>query len=258
MYLIYIDESGNTGDRKDPQQPIHLIGGLLVHESKIRSIEDEVRRLTIHHLGVVAVQPGFELHGIDLFKGTGWFKGISPATRIQLIHEVLAALQERGAKVGWAAADKTKLYSGWHPHRLAFILFMERVEGHLSGEDALGLIIADENKEIEQRLIDDLEVYKRTTTGFGWRPIKLEHVVDSIHFVQSKNNRLIQCADMVAYFALRGHRLIQALAERYRAVPEPKSTWPSWRSTNTSPSEQAALAIHERIAAMTVFAKLFP
>jgi hypothetical protein len=258
MDLIYIDESGNTGSRKDPDQPIHLIAGLIVHESRIRPIEDQIDQIAQQHFPEACLQDGFELHGADLFSGKGCFKGIAPAVRVQAIADVLKALADNEAKIGWAAADKLRVRSGWHPHRLAFVLLIERLELHLRNAESLGLIVADENKEVEQRLIDDLNVYKRSTTGFGWRPIRIRQIVDSIHFVQSKNNRLIQCADLIAYFVLRGYRLNQRLIAAFLAAPEPKGTLPDWTSQKASQSEKGILGITQQIQQLTVFSKLFP
>ena len=259
MRLIYLDESGNTGNRRDdPDQPLHLIACVIVDEGQVRGLEDAIDTITFGRFPDARLEDGFELHGADLYRGNGLFKGVLPDTRVAAVQEVIAALAQHEAQIGWTAADKAKMYASMHPHRLAFVLLTERVELYLRQADALGLLVADENKELEQRLIDDLDVYKRSTTGFGWRPITIKQIVDSVHFVQSKNNRLIQCADLVAYFVLRGLRLKGQLATRFRAVPEPKGTYPDWVARNASKSDKAVLEIGNAIERLTIFKKVFP
>ena len=258
MQLIYIDELGNTGDRKDPDQPIHLIGGIIAHESKIREIERRVDEISARHFRDRVHEEGFEWHGVDLFKGQGFFKGVDPAVRIAAIGDLLTALEAQEVRIGWVAVDKMRMYADRHPHRVAFILFLERLELHLQKTAELGLVVADENKEIEQRLIDDLDLYKRSTTGFGWRPMRINQVVDSLHFVQSKNNRLIQCADVVAYFALRGLRIKSQHWLAFQAAGRPVFEWTTYLSSVATRSEAAVLAISERIRSRCVFEKVFP
>ena len=258
MYLIYLDESGNTGARKDPDQPVHLIAGLIVHESRIRTIEEAVFSIIKKHYGVLILTPGFELHGTDLYGGNGFFKGVDPAARIACIYDIIDALKENEAKIIWSAVDKMKLYSGRHPHQMAFLFLCERVEDWLSGRTELGLLVADENKEIEQRLIDDLDRFKSGGTAMGWRPTQIGSIVDSIHFVQSVNNKLIQCADLMAYFILKHLRQDAFLLVEYLALAGSKAPWPTWREAKLSVKQRTIHDMARKIEPMVVGRKFFP
>lgn len=258
MYLIYLDESGNTGTRKDPDQPIHMIAGLVVHESKIRAIEDAVDAVVRRHFAVISTTPDFELHGADLYSGNGFFKGVPPSDRVAAIHEVFDVLNALEIKVIWAAVDKIKLYSSWHPHQLAFLFIVERIEDYLQKEDSLGLLVADENKEVEQRLIENLQKYKRGNTGFGWRPTPIRQIVDSIHFVQSKNNHLIQCVDLIAYFALKRHRQMCGIFDAFIALPNPKPDYRSFITSTMTPKRLPIEELGRKIELMTAASKVYP
>ncbi|MCJ2138758.1 DUF3800 domain-containing protein [Methylobacterium sp. E-066] len=261
MHLIYLDESGNTGARKDPDQPIHLIAALCVHESRIRAIEMAVREIVKARFGVLVLTEGFELHAADLYGGNGFFKGIRPDQRIGCIHDILDALATHDVAVLWAAVDKMKLHSSRHPHRMAFLFLVERLEDWLSrAEPKLGLLVADENKEIEQKLIDDLEIFKLSGTNMGWRPTQISSIVDSIHFVQSTNNRLIQCVDIVAYFSLKYYRQEQRLIQDFRVASLTNVPWPTWREAqlDAAPSKKAIHQIGRKLDALTVGRKVFP
>jgi hypothetical protein len=61
------------------------------------------------------------------------------------------------------------------------------------------LLVSDEQDELEQTLIDDLEFFKKHRTTFGYKSVKIERIVDSVHFVQSKNNHLMQLTDVMCY-----------------------------------------------------------
>lgn len=258
MHLIYIDESGNTGTRKDPDQPIHLIAGLIVPEGDIRAIEDAVEGVMRRHFAVLSTDPDFELHGADLFSGNGAFKGVPPIDRITAIHEVLDMLAGTGAKVIWAAVDKMRQPSSWHPHQLAFLFLVERIEDYLRPQETLGLLIADECKEVEDRLIENLRKYKKTNTGWGWRPTPIKQIVDSIHFVQSKNNLLIQCVDIIAYFALKHHRQNLEIFEAFAALPGIKPAYQDHIASMMTTKRKSIFDIGRKIQAMTVIWKAYP
>ncbi|TFZ61110.1 DUF3800 domain-containing protein [Methylorubrum sp. Q1] len=258
MHLIYIDESGNTGTRKDPDQPHHLIAGLIVPEEDIRNIEDAVDGIMRKHFAVQATSPDFELHGADLYSGNGAFRGVPPIDRIAAIHDTLDVLAGTGAKVVWASVDKIRMRSSWHPHQLAFLFLVERVEDYLRSQEARGLLIADECKEVEDRLIENLRQYKKSNTGWGWRPTPIKQIVDSIHFVQSKNNLLIQCVDLVAYFALKFYRQNVETFDTFMALPEPKPAYQDHIASRLTAKRKSVDEIGRKIQALTVVSKTYP
>ena len=45
------------------------------------------------------------------------------------------------------------------------------------------LLVADEAKEVEDEALRDLVNYQELGTQWGWRPEKVERVIDTIHFV---------------------------------------------------------------------------
>jgi hypothetical protein len=221
------------------------------------AVQDIVRT----RFGVLTLTEGFELHAADLYGGNGFFKGIPPAERIACIHDILDVLARHEAVVLWAAVDKLKLYSEHHPHRLAFLFLVERLEDWLKHpEPKLGLLVADENKEIEQKLIDDLELFKLSGTNMGWRPTQIGSIVDSIHFVQSINNRLIQCVDIVAYFSLKYYRQEQEFLQEFQGSSLTNVPWPTWREAklNAAPRRKAIHEIGRKLDAITVTRTVFP
>ncbi|WP_082711554.1 DUF3800 domain-containing protein [Methylobacterium indicum] len=257
MHLIYVDESGNTGSKRDPSQPVHMIAALIVEEAIIRPLEDAVDQIMFKHFAILKYAPGFELHAADLFSGNGYFKGIAPAIRIAAINDIFDTLQAHGAEVITSAVDKMRNPSSKHPHHLAFLFLVERIEDHLKRKNALGLIVADENKDVEEKLIEELQQYKKQSTGWGYRPTQINQIVDSVHFVQSKHNKLIQCVDLVAYFALKNYRQGSDRLHQYAALPDPKPNYLTWWSA-MSVKQKTIYDLGEKIASITKATKFYP
>lgn len=260
MRLIYIDEAGQTGTKLDPNQPVHLLSAIVVDVRSVRKIEDAVRALGHKHFGVLSERTDFEFHGYEIQKGKGYFRQKNIEERIQIISELIDILLLNEVRVGFVAINKLKSRASLHPHQLAFLFLVERIEDLLVSEDAMGLLIADENQEMEQRLIEDLELFKTENTKFGWRPTQINRIVDSVHFVRSKNNRLIQLADIVAYVLLRGQRVQDLLFQKFlESINENKPiSYFDWLKKNASKGQLVDIELLEKINRMQAFSKSFP
>jgi len=86
MYLVYLDESGNSGTNlSDTQQPIFILGALVVEESKWRSVEAGLEAIVEQHFP--SPRPSsFEMHATELRNGKGYFRGIGVAQRLAAWH----------------------------------------------------------------------------------------------------------------------------------------------------------------------------
>src|SRR5262249_54124525 len=124
------------------------------------------------------------------------------------------------------------------------------------------------NKEHEQRLIDDLDIFKHKSF-FGERELDVRRIIDSIHFVESKNNRLMQCADLAAYFILKGVRIRQRLKDGHARDAEAQKRalllyqWversgADWLKHNITRGEAPVLDFLKAFDAMTVDWRMFP
>ncbi|MEC9268632.1 MAG: DUF3800 domain-containing protein [Pseudomonadota bacterium] len=260
MKLIYIDEAGQTGTKLDPNQPIHLLSAIVVDVESVRKIEDAVRSLGQKYFGALSERTDFEFHGYEIQKGKGHFRSKNVEERIRIVSDLIDILLLNDVKVGFVAINKLKSRASLHPHQLAFLFLVERIEDLLVNEDTMGLLIADENHEMEQRLIEDLELFKTKNTKFGWRPTQINRIVDSVHFVRSKNNRLIQLSDIVAYVLLRGRRVQDLLFLRYlKSINENEPiSYFDWLKSNASKGQMVDIELLNKINKMQVFSKTFP
>ena len=70
MYLVFIDESGNTGfNFRDEDQPYHYIGGVIVRYNRCLQLQDAIEDIAINIYGRHPLPENFEFKGSWLFSG---------------------------------------------------------------------------------------------------------------------------------------------------------------------------------------------
>jgi hypothetical protein len=210
MYFCYIDESGNTGSNlKDVHQPYLVLAALMVPPHNIKEIENDVRSLGYKYFGAESRNTDFEFHGDTIYntrKKDRYFKKLPLEKRFELLDELVnIIIKHEDIKVGYISIHKQRYFANYHIQQTAFHLLVEKIEERLQGYlNAHCLLIADEQDEIEQKLIDDLDHFKQHGTIFGYKSIQVEKIIDSVHFVQSHNNYLMQLSDVLCYLIRKG------------------------------------------------------
>jgi hypothetical protein len=225
MYLVFLDGSGNTGlNLSHPTSTVYLLMALAVHGRAARGLEDAMTSVLERRIGAVSREPRFECKGSDLYRGQGPCASMPPAERVAIYAELVGLLASHGAELIWVGIDKQRLAARYpnpmHPHKLAFIYLAEEVERFLRSRREFGLLVSDEEKEVEQQLVEDLSRYKETGTSFGYRAEDLRHIVDNVHWVKSHHSRLLQLSDCCAYLCQRYHRDRGKTSATARAVQE--------------------------------------
>lgn len=208
MHLIYIDESGNTGrNLVDPQQPVFVLGALIVPEASWQAIEKELETAILAH-GPTGAGVDFEIHGGDLRQGSGAFKGVPVAARLRLSEAWLKVAAKYQLKFIYRAIVK-KRYERWmhaafgsgitvNPHLAAFPLVAQVANNLLRtlGEEVLGIIISDENREV----VGDIERFQkllRLTPG----ALHLDRIIEKGFFIDSRKSRMLQLSDLCTLYA---------------------------------------------------------
>ncbi len=211
VWLAYLDESGNTGHRlDDPDQPIHYLVAVLVPEEHVLSLASDLQAIAAR---TCPGNPTAELHGAQLFGGDGDWRGIPVTNRVQAYKEALALIGRYGCVVAHSSIDKRRLWSdstvATTPHLLALQFLVERLDVFLVSQSdssaQRALLVADETNEHEAyaiNLVADLQ-----SGGVGVVDgRRVERIVDTVHFVRSRDNRGVQLADLVAYALNRVRR----------------------------------------------------
>lgn len=260
MEFFYIDEAEGAGTSQF--NDLYLLATLIIKDEKLRAVEDDLRDLARSTFTSKSIGKS-EFHGHEIYTGKGAFKGLPPQERITIVENLISIIEKHDLQVGRAEIDKRRYYGNLHPHQLAFLLLVEQIEDRLSRQSSLGVLIADENPKMEQRLVADLELFKTASTNYGWRPTKIEHVADTVHFVRSKNNRLIQLADIVCSVILHGQTDHEELIAKFivdlRTGSTPRGTlWRQWRAEHASKKQLANLQLWERLQRRCTISKRFP
>lgn len=201
MHLVYFDESGNSGNNlNDPEQPIFVLGALIVPESCWQAVESELEGRLSETFPAIAAG-GIEVHAGDLRGSRGCFKDVPVNSRVALRDAWLNIAHAHALKFVFRSIDK-KRYQKWmhstfgvgvsiNPHVAAFPLVSMVVNQHLANERALGMFISDENKEI----VRDVEKSIRQLRLAGG-PLRLSQIIEKGFFIDSSKSRILQLCDM--------------------------------------------------------------
>lgn len=215
MHLIYLDESGNSGNNlSDPAQPVFLLCAMIVPEEKWLRLEGELSRVVDKHFR--PPRPvSFEIHGTELRSARGCCKGMSVSTRIAFRDEWMDVAAAHGVKLVYRAIDKRR-YQKWlqasfgagvliNPHVAAFALVARVVDDYLKALPGrpLGMFISDENKEV----VADVEKSIRVLRGAAGA-LRLGQIVEKGFFINSAHSLPLQLCDLFA-LSLRKHEEIK-------------------------------------------------
>lgn len=230
MRLAYMDEAGNTGRRcDDPNQPVHLILSLVVDESRVVDLHDHVREIARRHFPRDCREYDFEFHGQDLFSGRGSFEGRSPSERVEIFDDLLRGIELAEAEVFIRGVDKVGLKRRYpepfHPHDIALMFTIESIERMAKEQECRVLLIADEAREVEHAAIRDLANYQEVGTAWGFRTERINHIIDTIHFVPSHPNCGIQIADCATFIASRMRKINNGIVARNSSSEAVKRLW---------------------------------
>ncbi len=208
MHLVYFDESGNSGTNlADPQQPVFVLGALIVPESLWQTVEAQLERALDQHFPPPR-PAAFEVHAGDLRQGTGDFRGIPLAQRLALRDDWLRIANRHQLRFIYRAITKTR-YERWmksalgthitvNPHLAAFPLVAHVVNNYLRqlSPPALGIIISDDNREV----VDDIERFVKLLRAASGA-LRLDRIIEKGFFIDSKKSLLIQLADLCTLHA---------------------------------------------------------
>ena len=226
--LFFIDDSGNTGARLDSvEQPVLWLVAIGLSPSQVKTAESRMVGLAFKYFPRRALSPTFEFHGSEIFGGRGIFSSLSSAERVALYRELLAIVRDLEIAVWVRGIDKQKHqsradakgYTPDHPYQLAFMYLAESLDKWLEGQQTTddpfssdvqpvyGLIVADEQREMQSELVEKLVIWRQFQTEHGYRVREIRYLIDTIHYVPSCNSWLIQLVDCVAFIANRTARI---------------------------------------------------
>lgn len=200
MHLLYLDESGHE---QDPTTEFFVLAGFSIFERQTHWLDSEMAPIAARFN---ALEPNtIEFHGAVMRSGNDGWKAHAPADRVQAVVDILALLANPQLKLRVFAAviEKTTMA----PDQVlpkAFEHVASSFDKYLGNfwvrrRDAQrGLVIFDKTS-YEQKLQALSYLFKHQGHSSG----KLRNFSEVPLFLDSKASRLIQMADLIAYWIFR-------------------------------------------------------
>lgn len=196
MYILYLDESGNTDQNRH-----FVLGGLAVFERQHYFLHQSIRDVENRYLPGCPIPAKLRVNDIRGDSPAPPFDGLSKDSRLQLIRDVYAVLasSHRGVVCFAVALERRCLRSGEDAYSRALEELLQRFESfirrlHYGGTDEKGLIIIDKSQE-EQRLRELSRDFLLSGTRWGG----VDNVVDVPYFGSAKDSKMLQLADFVTH-----------------------------------------------------------
>ncbi|EME51742.1 DUF3800 domain-containing protein [Amycolatopsis decaplanina] len=196
-HLVYIDETGSVGKGAKNQELLTL-AAVLVHEDKVQPLAEAFRKVAWKHLDWLPA--AFELHGNEIWNGTGPWDSLGYAERIAVYEDAITVLDDLDIDVSYASIHKERLHKRYEGNadENAYLLALQFLLEKIDKTGGNKILIADEHKEHQLRavkMVADLQDWR----GGEVPGAKLRTVIDSMHFVRSHTSPGVQLADLVAY-----------------------------------------------------------
>ena len=225
MHLLYLDESGHPND---PATEFFVLAGFSVFERSMHWLDSAITPIAARFNP--ACPSDIEFHGAPMRGGKEYWRDIAPADRVQAVVDVLALLGDQQMKLQVFASviEKSTM-----PQDQILTKSFEHVASAFDQQltnlwtrrkdPQRGLVIFDRTS-YEEKLQALSSLFKHQGHSQG----KLRNFCEVPLFLDSKASRLIQMADLIAYWIFRyfqsgddrGFRLIEPYfhTDRRRAV----------------------------------------
>ncbi len=224
MHLLYLDDSGSPCD---PQTKFFVMAGFSIFERQTHWLESQLNPIAARFNPTNPET--VELHGSPMRSGSDGWKQFSPKDRVQAVADALHLLSDKQTKIRVYAAviEKSLLANSTDivPH--AFEAIASRFDNYLAAcytrkkDPQRGIVIFD-NATFEQSVQSLTKVFKHQGHANG----RLRNFAEVPLFLDSRASRLIQMADLIAYWIFRryesldeqGFNLIRPYLHAYGGV----------------------------------------
>jgi hypothetical protein len=201
MYLLYLDESGDTGNWQDQRN--FVIAGIAVHESAIEALGGRLRAIQKNYFPQMSIPLVF--HATDIRSGHGLFRTLQPDLREKLLIELYQTIYDNRFPIVAVFGSVMGVESAKNPYQDRSSNFEEVISGfnsflvmgHRLGHTNKGLIIIDKNREEQYKQL--LDNFQDAGTKYGY----LGNIVDIPYFARCHDTPMLQFADLCAYAIYR-------------------------------------------------------
>jgi len=212
VYLMYVDESGDTGLCDSPTR-YYALTGLVVHELRWQTCLDQIIAFRRRMRDKFGLKLREELHAAALINRPGPLVRIKRNDRLTIIREFadeLASMTD--VNLINVKVDKEDKTDGYDAFGAAWKALIQRFENTMSHRNFAGPANADErgilfpdhtdDKKLE-RLLRQMRRYNpvpnRPEYGTGYRNLALANIIEDPSFRESAHSYFIQAVDLCAF-----------------------------------------------------------
>ncbi len=218
MYLMYVDESGDTGLVRSPTTHFAL-SGLVVHESRWRDFINQMIAFRKTLRGAHGLRIRTEIHASHFITKSPPIPGMSRHTRLSILRNLLDELAAMEfISITNVIVDKTNKPPDYdvfdHAWRALFQRFENTLQyGNFPGRHKMshGLVLTDNTDgqkltRLMRRMGAFNPIPNQQWAGAGHRNMPLTRVIEDPHPKDSKTSHFIQACDVSAYFLMQSVR----------------------------------------------------
>lgn len=207
MYLMYIDESGDTVPLSSNGKKFLVLTGCVIHEAEIQEIEKKLRAIKQKYYQDpnIEIKSNFLRYANPDLSESSPLKLNAKDKYDELEAEVNKFLIEIPVLLFSVVIDKEKYweqYPSQNPYDIAYIFLLERFQMFLDDKDALGISIIDPREgQVEKHFMG--EELDRIHNRMRWEESKFwtkcPRIIEKLLFSQSDKTIGIQIADLYCY-----------------------------------------------------------
>lgn len=214
MYLMYVDESGDTG-LAPGGSPYFALTGLVVHESRWRDFVDVLMNFRRTMRATYKLPVRMEIHASQYLRHAP-VPQMPPHVRIAILRNMLDELaQFTDISITGVIVKKTGKPSTYDVFDNAWKVLFQRFENTLKNGNfpggyrrSYGTVFTDAtNGQKLSRLMRRMAVHNpisnQSWIGAGYRQLPIQRVIEDPHGKDSRQSYLVQAVDVTAYFLMQ-------------------------------------------------------
>lgn len=200
MYMLYADESGNTGtDLDNNEQPIFVLSGILVNEENWHFINNYFNEEKVKIWELLTTN---EIHTADIFspRRKSVFRQKNWQDNFKILEQLIDLIIELDISALYIAIDKKNFKKSINsifentikidPYIYSFRLLYDNVSNVLCKKEGRGIIFLDDILTIPKQLHDIYPVISKNNNT----------MIEEAIFVKSNSTNFIQIADVFAFY----------------------------------------------------------
>jgi len=207
MYLMYIDESGDTIPLSQGGKKFLILSGCVMHENDVPKIEEQLRTIKkkYYQNPDVEIKSNFLRYANPDLSENSPIKLNDKAKYDELEKDMTKLLSSIPVTLYSVVIDKAsywKQYPSQNPYDVAYVFLLERFEKYLEENKALGICIIDPREgQVEKSFIgQDLD---RIHNKMRWEEngfwTKCPNIIERLLFSTSDKTIGIQIVDLYCY-----------------------------------------------------------